>query len=220
MAPKHANAQSSSAPLKHNITKDLASLAVPIDTLLLDPSNARGHTEDQVLEIAKSYAEHGQRKPIVVQLPGNVVRSGNGQLTAAKQLGWTHIAAVFVEETDAQAKRFALRDNRLGELSEWNFAGLSEALKEISEAGLSVSDLGWMEHELEPFLKHDYTPGEFDHNDPGPEPGSKEQEAGKTVVFTAEQWDVINYHIEKSDGLKDVLKQHGLAAALVEAIAG
>ena len=101
------------------IAEPLRTLAVPIAELHEDPSNARkGHAVDR---IAASLKQYGQRKPIVVnRAQGGKVEAGNGTLAAAKSLGWTHIAAVFVDDDAATAAAYGIADNRVGEFSEWD----------------------------------------------------------------------------------------------------
>ena len=102
-----------------HIIPDLRSLAVPLDDLKLDAANARtGHALDR---IAASLHRFRQRKPIVVnRSEGNKIEAGNGTWQAAKLLGWTHIAAVFVEDDPMTAVGYGIADNRLGDLSEWD----------------------------------------------------------------------------------------------------
>ena len=71
----------------------LRPLAVAVDGLHPDPANARTHDQRNLDAIKASLAKFGQRKPIVVQRQGMIVRAGNGTLAAAKALGWTEIAA-------------------------------------------------------------------------------------------------------------------------------
>lgn len=102
-----------------HIAEQLRHLAIPITSLVLDPSNARKHGERNLEAIKASLAKFGQRTPIVVQRDGMVVRSGNGRLLAAKALGWTEIAATIIDEDNATAAQFAIADNRTAELAEW-----------------------------------------------------------------------------------------------------
>jgi DNA modification methylase len=62
------------------------------------------------------------------------VRAGNGMITAARRLGWLYIAALVVDEPERDARRYALADNRTGELAEWDSSVL---LNEIGELKLS-----------------------------------------------------------------------------------
>lgn len=110
-----------------NVIDDLLPLLTPIDELHIDPANARtGHDIDQ---IAGSLAQYRQRKPIVVnRSEGNKVEAGNGTWQAAKRLGWTHIAVVFVEESAMHAVGYAIADNRTSELSRWDLEVLPALL--------------------------------------------------------------------------------------------
>ena len=112
------------------ITADLRPLAVPIDSVRLDPGNARtGHAVD---ETAESLDTYGQRKPIVVnRSENNKIEAGNGTWKSAKELGWSHIAAVFVEDDNDTAVGYAIADNRTSELSEWDSEMLATYLQAL-----------------------------------------------------------------------------------------
>ncbi len=102
------------------IIEGLRPLALPIASLHEDQANARRHDARNLDAIKASLAKFGQRKPIVVQKGGMVVRAGNGTLAAAKALGWTEIAAVVVDEGDVEATAYAIADNRTAELASWD----------------------------------------------------------------------------------------------------
>lgn len=106
------------------IIESLRPLAIPIADCHLDPTNARtGHAVDR---IAGSLRQYGQRKPIVVNASeGNKIEAGNGMWLAAKSLGWTHIAAVMVEDDPMTAVGYGIADNRPGDLSRWDTEVLS-----------------------------------------------------------------------------------------------
>jgi hypothetical protein len=77
---------------KNKIVDQLQHLSIPIESLHLDPANARKHGDRNRLAIRSSLARFGQRKPIVVRKDGMVVEAGNGTLEAAIELGWDQIA--------------------------------------------------------------------------------------------------------------------------------
>ena len=137
------------------ITEPLRSLAVAIDGLNFDPANARKHGDKNLDAIKSSLAKFGQRKPIVVQREGMIVRAGNGTLAAAKALGWKEIAAVILDDDNATAAQFAIADNRTAELAEWDNETLALLLdgwdKETQEAvGFDKDDIEAVLSELEP----------------------------------------------------------------------
>lgn len=145
------------------IVDPLQHLAVPIDTLHPDASNARKHNEKNMDAIKESLHRFGQRIPIVVQKSNMVVRAGNGRLAAAKALGWSHIAAVIVDDSSVDAVSFAIADNRTAELAEWNKETLASLLDTMEEedlkvTGFSDADLKELLAELTPEIVEDEAP--------------------------------------------------------------
>lgn len=133
----------------HQIHDSLLPLAVSIDSLTPDPDNARRHTDRNLDSIAASLRAYGQRKPIVVQKQGMVVRAGNGTLDAAKRLGWSEVAAIIVDEGDISATAYALADNRTAELAEWDEPQLAKLLGRISsEDDYDPQTMGFEEAEV------------------------------------------------------------------------
>jgi hypothetical protein len=116
-----------------NVNPDLKPLLRPLADLHNDPENARAHEQRDIDAIAASYAMHGQQKPIVALDDGTVI-AGNGQLLAARKLGWTHIAAVLFRDR-AAARAYALADNRTAELSRWDDPVLTKQLEELAAEG-------------------------------------------------------------------------------------
>ena len=122
-----------------HIVDHLQQLAVPVESVNLDVTNARMHSRKNLDAIRSSLQRFGQRRPIVVQRDGMVVRAGNGTLTAARELGWTHIAAVVVDDDNATAVQYAIADNRTAELAEWDpqiLPSLLSAMTEEQQASL------------------------------------------------------------------------------------
>ena len=127
------------------IEPDLRPLAVPIGGLKHDPHQVKHHGERSIEEIRKSLKEHGQKTPIVID-ENDVVKKGNGILEAAKQLGWTHLAAVRSADNDRELRKYAIRDNRTAEFADWMAA---QVLGEVKDLGLDPIDVGWNEEEYQ-----------------------------------------------------------------------
>jgi len=138
------------------IVPSLQPLAVAVDSLHHDPANARRHDERNVEAIKSSFSQFGQRIPLVVQREGMIVRAGNGRLEAARQLGWTEVAAVVVDEDNVSATAFAIADNRTAELADWDLESLSGSLSALREEEFDLGLLGWDEHELKPLFDADW----------------------------------------------------------------
>jgi ParB-like chromosome segregation protein Spo0J len=123
------------------IAEPLHPLAVPCDSLVLDPANARKHPESNLEAIKGSLAVYGQRKPIVVNQKTRVVIAGNGTLEAARALGWSHVAVVFTDDDPVTAAGFAIADNRTAELAEWDPDALGRMLREVRVADERLQEM-------------------------------------------------------------------------------
>jgi DNA modification methylase len=111
------------------IVDSLKPLCVPIDSVKPDPKNARNHPDINLSALRKSLDAYGQRKPIIVNKETGIIEAGNGMWEVAKSLGWSEIAAVFVEDSSEAAAGYAIADNRTGDLSEFNLAQLIDTLQ-------------------------------------------------------------------------------------------
>jgi len=135
------------------IAPDLQPLAQPIDTLHLLEGNPR---RGDVQAVARSYERFGQRKPIVARRDGTVI-AGNHQLLAARTLGWTEIAVVYVDDDDLTASAYALADNRTADLGTYDSKALAELIAEVSvdldlllATGYTTQDLDDLIESIEP----------------------------------------------------------------------
>lgn len=124
--------QPAPAPDLSYIAEPLRPLAVPVGSIDLDPANARVHPQDNLSALRGSLRTFGQRKPVVVNRRTNTVEAGNGTLTAARDLGWSHVAAVFVDDDPTTAAGFAVADNRSAELADWSRDALDALLGTIT----------------------------------------------------------------------------------------
>lgn len=148
---------------KAQIVEGLDSLSIPIDSVRLNPANTRRHSPAGIDLLKASLAKYGQRKPIVVQKEGMIVRAGNGCLIAARELGWEKIAAVVIDETNIDAVAYEICDNRSAEVgSEWEWETLAQQLDVIANDGLdldltgfSAADLNEMINDLCPSIDPD-----------------------------------------------------------------
>lgn len=139
---------------KYLVVSAMRDLLHPIDELEHDERNARLHSEKNLDAIARSLTEFGQRTPIVVQLfdGKKIIRKGNGTVEAMRRLGWTHVAAVMVEENNLSASAYAVADNRTAELATWDYKVLQDVLAEIDSAELDISMTGFQAEDINELL--------------------------------------------------------------------
>jgi len=111
-------------------------LRLPLSALVLSPENVRLHSHRQVDALAAALDRFKQQSPIVID-GKRVVLKGNGTVLAARQLGWDSIDCVTTTLKDqTEIEAYAIADNRLSDLSEFDDERLAPKLLEISAADL------------------------------------------------------------------------------------
>lgn len=123
-------------------------IRIPLAELTLDPTNARLHSDRQLSEFAQVLERFGQQKPIVID-DRNVVLAGNGTVLAAKRVGWESILCLRTTIKDeAERQAYAIADNRIGDLSEFDEEILTTKLRTLSAKDL-LKGTGFDDDELQ-----------------------------------------------------------------------
>lgn len=128
---------------KMKIIPQLRKFSVSLRKLKLDSKNVIQHKNKNLKILAESLKTYGQRKPIIVNKKTRVIEAGNGTYLAAKSLGWTKIAAIFVDDDAKMSKKFSIMDNKSGRMSGWDISNLFDGLDKFGfeETGFSKNDL-------------------------------------------------------------------------------
>lgn len=94
------------------------------------PDNPRNN-DGAVDAVAASIAAFGFNVPIVVDWTGEII-AGHTRHKAAVKLGLERVPCVIADDlTEEQVRAFRLADNKVSELSSWDFAMLEEELGKI-----------------------------------------------------------------------------------------
>lgn len=157
---------------KEVISDNLKPLTVPLDSVKLDPKNARKHPDKNLKAIKDSLKLYGQRKPIVVNSRTGIIEAGNGLYQAAKALGWKEIAVVSVDDDEAKAQAYAIMDNRSAELAEWDLPVLKDGLESLDDGSRDLEEwVGFTEKEIEDLMTQAHQPKDgLTDDDAVPEP--------------------------------------------------
>ena len=192
-----------SKPDLSHIAPALRKLARPIDSLHLDPDNARTHDDRNVGTIQASLRQFGQVAPIIARKSDGRIAAGNGRLMAMRALidegdaRWIKAAVLLVEMDDLTFRQFSLLDNRSAELAGWELKTLSDNLRHLMEAEISLQGLGWEEHEFGPLLDATFPHhGNGDGDDGNQGQGLGDLEDSRTLKFTMGQWKTIEKAVE------------------------
>lgn len=177
---------------------------VPLDTINEAEVNPNKHPERNIAAIRTSLEQFGQVEPLVVRLANREVIGGNGRLQTMREMGWTEADVVFVDVDDTQAKAMGLALNRTGQLAEWDFEELAGLMRELQEGGVNLTDLGWMDYEIEPLLQAKWEPPAIDEAAGGGAAGEDDPaEMGLPIKLTKGQRMTIDAAIQairKSEG--------------------
>ncbi len=130
-APHPPDAAPAASNADAAIAHSLRAMPVAVGDLLPDPANARKHDEANITAIMASLRAYGQRTPIVANRRNAIVLKGNGTLAAAKALGWSHLAVVWVDDDPTTAAGYSIADNRSAELAEWDKEALDGLLRSV-----------------------------------------------------------------------------------------
>ena len=125
---------------------------VPIDSLVLDPSNVRTHDARNLDAITASLRRFGQAEPLVVQQATGRVIGGNGRLQAMRQLGWTECEVVELDMDDLQATSLSIALNRTAELAGWDEPALAKLLHQL-KAEDSLDGVGYSTEDLDALVQ-------------------------------------------------------------------
>lgn len=112
---------------------------IPIDRLNPNPKNARKHSPAQIRQIAGSIRAFRFNVPLLVD-EAMTILAGHGRLLACKSLGYTELPVIRLGHlSEAQAKAFAIAENRLVEVGAWDEDLLSEHFQALSALNLDFS---------------------------------------------------------------------------------
>ena len=95
---------------------------------------------------------------------------GNGTWQAALELGWEHIWIHRTGLIGKEAELFAIADNRIAELSEWDYEQLSMAIQSDEGMADNLLKLGWSEQLLAPLRIAQWKPDEIEKLELPPPP--------------------------------------------------
>ncbi len=124
---------------------------LPIDQLKLDELNPRVHRPAHLRQIAASIQATGYNAPVLVDRD-RMVLSGNGRVRACLLLGLTEIPVIMLDHlTPAQARAFAIAENKLVETGEWDRQVLGRHFKALCALDLdfSMEITGWLTPEID-----------------------------------------------------------------------
>lgn len=134
-----------------------------LDELTPYEDNPR-HNEQAIDGVANSIDNFGFKVPIVID-KDDVIVCGHTRYLASQQLGLDKVPCVVADDlTEEQIKAYRLVDNKVAELSEWDFSLLDKELAELENIDMSqfgfdelIDELGYEEKFSLPDEKSNYS---------------------------------------------------------------
>lgn len=97
-----------------------------------NPGNPRQHPPQQIRQLKRSIEDFGFNIPVVIDERDRVI-CGHGRLQAARELGIPSVPTIEVGHlTESQKNAFAIADNKLSELSQFDQQLLAEQFRALS----------------------------------------------------------------------------------------
>jgi len=121
---------------------------VPVEELRPHPRNPR---RGNLLEIGRSLDRFGQQRPILA-LPDGTIVAGNHTYLAAAELGWSHVAVIRSDLTDADIEAYLAADNRTADLGGYDDRVLLDLLTDLQQQDQALVGTGYDDEFLRQLL--------------------------------------------------------------------
>ena len=109
-------------------------------------NNPRKIPEEAINAVAASIKEFGFKVPVIID-KDNVIIAGHTRILAAEKLGIEKVPCIIADDlTPKQIKAFRLADNKVSELSGWDFEKLEIELEELN-LDFNMADFGFNQTE-------------------------------------------------------------------------
>lgn len=116
---------------------------IDINSIVLKLKSLRKHSKKQLQKLKNAINKVGYVNPVLLDEKHNII-AGELRLLAAKELGFTQIPAILLENlTEEETDAIRILDNRIAEDSEWNFANLKEEIEKLMKFDITFEDLGF-----------------------------------------------------------------------------
>jgi len=129
------------------------------------PTNARTHSNKQLVKLKSSIEKFGFTAPVLVDEDG-VILSGHGRVEAAKELGLESVPTRVISGlTEIQKRAYVLADNKIAQLSGWNNELLKSEMEILIQEDFNIETTGFSTAEVDIMFDDITEPSTSDHAD-------------------------------------------------------
>lgn len=116
---------------------------IDINLIVLKLKSLRKHSKKQLQKLKNAIMKFGYVNPVLLDEKRNII-AGELRLLAAKELGFTQIPAIILENlTPEEADAIRILDNKIAEDGGWNFENLKEEIEKLMKFDVTFEDLGF-----------------------------------------------------------------------------
>ena len=171
---------------------------VNIKELKPHPKNPRLHPDSALERLTESIKKFGWTNPVLVSADGFIL-AGHARVKAAERAGLAEIPIIRLPFKGTKAEAYMIADNRLSELTEWDFPKLKDLLEELDTGAFDIEITGFSDREIEDLMSQYYVPEEGLTDD------DEIPEEVETVCKTGDLWQLGGYVICPKCGKQHLL---------------
>lgn len=113
-----------------------------------DNPRLNDHAVNSVVESIRSF---GFNVPILCDQNMTII-AGHTRWKAAQKLGLEKAPVIMIEMTDSKRRAFAIADNKIAEIADWDFPKLREVLEELRSEDIDIQSMGFSDEEIRRFI--------------------------------------------------------------------
>jgi DNA modification methylase len=127
----------------------------PLTEVKPNPHNVRKPNREQRRKLEASFLRFGENAPILVDRHSFIL-AGHARYEALKAMGRTHVWVLVLDHlSDVKARAYAIADNKIGAMSEWNQKKLTTEISDLIEIAedFEIEDTGFDTGEIDVILQ-------------------------------------------------------------------
>jgi ParB-like chromosome segregation protein Spo0J len=111
---------------------------LPVSDLVEDPQNARKHSQKQLQKLAAGMNKFGFVNPILIDR-SHMIIAGHARFKASLMIGMSHVPTILLDGlSESGRKALAIADNKLGDMSTFDPAVLTQILAELDAVDYGI----------------------------------------------------------------------------------
>lgn len=159
------------------------------------PKNPREHPDSAITKLSRSIKEFGWTNPILVSEEGYVL-AGHARLKAAEKAHLTEVPIIRLPLSGKKAEAYMVADNKLQDLTGWDFPKLKDLLEELGTGDFDVEITGFGLKEIGDLVAQFHVPAQGLTDD------DEVPEALESICKVGDLWQLGDHRLLCGDATK------------------